>query len=101
MDTLVSRECPDPTDPLVTLAPLVPLDTLDPEALLVPPDPLVRMEELEPLDLLDPLDTVDPRDTSAQLVPLDLPVCPDPPAPLVAPTTSLVASMSTPPTRLP
>lgn len=85
----------------MTLVPLVPLDTVVPEALLVPPDPLARMEELEPLDPLDPSVTVDPKDMSAQLVPPDLLACPDPPAPLVALMTSLVASTSTLPTRLP
>lgn len=100
MDILVSRECLDLLDHLVTLVLLDPADLLDPEDLLDPMDPLVRMAELVPMVLWALLVLVDPLDTLDPLVLLDLPVCPDLLAPLVADTMSL-DTMSTEPISLP
>jgi len=92
---VVSRECPDPLELLVTLDPLALPDPLDLEALLDPMDPSVRMVELVPMELLVLLVLVDPTDTLDPLVPLDLLVFPDLLALLVADMTSLVDMMST------
>lgn len=97
---LVSRECPDLLDLLVTVDLLDPTDPLDPED---PPDlmdPLARTVELVVMEPSVPLVLVDPLDTSDLVVPPDLLVCPDLPALLVAATTSL-DTMSTEPTSLP
>lgn len=92
---LVSRECPDLLDHLVTLDLMELAATLDPEDLLDPTDPLVRMVEPAAMELLDLLEFVDPLDTLDLLVLLALPVCPDLPVPLVVDMMSLVDMMST------